>query len=91
MLHLLAYDIAFDKRLRRVARICEDYGIRVEKSVFECDLDEKDFATMWKRLSNAVQTEVDRVIDYPIGLLDRKCIRSLGNYQHREKPLTLVF
>ena len=46
MLHLIAYDIASDKRLRRVARICEDYGIRVEKSVFECDLSDGDFADL---------------------------------------------
>jgi hypothetical protein len=38
MLHLVAYDISDPKRLSRVARVCKDYGIRVEYSVFECDL-----------------------------------------------------
>ncbi len=91
MLHLVAYDIASDGRLRRVARICEDYGIRVEKSVFECDLKNEDFEDMWKRLSSIVNTDVDRVIDYPIGLIARGKIRELGECEHSKPVLTRVF
>ena len=91
MLHLIAYDIASGRRLRRVARICEDYGIRVEKSVFECDLSDGDFADLWTRLSETVCEEEDCVIDYPIGLIGRKRIRTLGECRHHERPLTLVF
>ncbi len=40
MLTLLAYDITNDKRLRQVARTCEEYRVRVQYSVFECRLDE---------------------------------------------------
>ena len=35
---LIAYDISEPKRLRRVAKTLEKYGIRIEKSVFTCDL-----------------------------------------------------
>ena len=35
---LIAYDISDPKRLRRVAKTLERYGIRIEKSVFTCDL-----------------------------------------------------
>ena len=91
MLHLVTYDIASGRRLRRVARICEDYGIRVEKSVFECDLSAEDFATMWSSLSNVMHVEDDCVIAYPIGMLDRKRIRSLGKSVYHTKPLTIVF
>lgn len=90
MLHLIAYDITSGRRLRRVARICEDYGIRVEKSVFECDLSDGDFAALWTRLCATVCEEEDRVIDYPIGLIGRKRIRTLGECRHHERPLTLV-
>lgn len=43
MLHLIAYDIAEPKRVRRIAEICEDYGTRVQYSLFECWLEEDDF------------------------------------------------
>ncbi|WP_022853921.1 CRISPR-associated endonuclease Cas2 [Thermodesulfatator atlanticus] len=36
--YLICYDIADDKRLRKVAKIMEDYGVRVLYSVFECFL-----------------------------------------------------
>ena len=36
---LIAYDISEPRRLRRVAKVLERYGIRIEKSVFTCDLE----------------------------------------------------
>lgn len=36
---LIAYDISDDRRLRRVAKVLKRYGIRIEKSVFTCDLE----------------------------------------------------
>ena len=47
MLHLVAYDVRKPKRLRYVAKICENYGLRVEYSVFECDLKEELFNALW--------------------------------------------
>lgn len=91
MLHLIAYDVASARRLRHVARICEDYGMRVEKSVFECDLDDESFIEMWCLLSEAIFPEEDRVIDYPIGLISREKIRELGHCVHNEPQLTRVF
>lgn len=78
MLHLIAYDIANDRRLRRVAAICEDFGCRIEKSVFECDLDDATYERFWGRLTAAINPDLDSVVDYPIGLLDRKRIVTLG-------------
>lgn len=78
MLHLIAYDIANPKRLRRVAKICEDYGIRVERSVFECDLSDTDMAAFWTRLCQTVDTREDCVVSYRIGAIDRRHIRRLG-------------
>jgi CRISPR-associated protein Cas2 len=44
MMVLITYDVSFDSedgktRLRRIAKICQDYGTRVQYSVFECDID----------------------------------------------------
>ena len=90
MLHVIVYDIASDKRLRRVARICEDYGFRMEKSVFECDLEDREFEKFWKRLSQSV-ADADMVIDYPIPQFCRGRIRVLGAPRRETPPPTLVF
>ena len=64
MLYLIAYDIADPKRLHRVATICEDYGLRVQNSLFECWLDERQFASLWTRLRETIVVSVDRIAAY---------------------------
>ena len=80
MLHLVAYDIS-SRRLKRVARICEDFGVRVEKSVFECDLETETFNKFWQRLENTIDPDIDSIIDYPISRADERRIQSLGRVQ----------
>lgn len=55
MLVLVCYDVntetkAGRRRLRRVAKVCESMGQRVQKSVFECQLDPALFETLERRL-----------------------------------------
>jgi len=55
---LVAYDVstaeaAGRRRLSRVARACKDYGVRVQKSVFECQVGQKD----WTRLRDRLLSE----------------------------------
>jgi CRISPR-associated protein Cas2 len=38
-MYVIAYDITDTKRLRKVAKYCESVGIRVQNSIFECDID----------------------------------------------------
>ena len=66
MLRLIAYDIADPKRLYRVARACEDFGVRVQKSLFECWLDEPQFAALWKRLDDLLEPATDRIVAYTL-------------------------
>ena len=72
MLSLVAYDITSPKRLARVARICEDYGVRVQYSLFECRLEEKEFAEFWLLLLNEIDESEDRLVAYKI---DAKCAK----------------
>lgn len=72
MVHLVAYDISDPGRLRRVARTCEDYGVRVELSVFECDLDEPVFEQFWKELNTLIDPEEDSLLAYRLCL---GCVR----------------
>lgn len=89
MLHIVAYDVVSDRRLRRVARICEDYGVRIEKSVFECDLDENEFERFWGRLVEVVE-DADYVVDYPVPRSCRDMIRVLGAARHEELTDVIV-
>lgn len=61
MLYLVAYDIADPRRLARVARACEDFGIRVQYSLFECHLDEEQFNDLWLRLLEEMDDTEDRL------------------------------
>ncbi|MCA9941717.1 MAG: CRISPR-associated endonuclease Cas2 [Anaerolineales bacterium] len=66
---VISYDISNDKRRRRIARIMEGYGYRVQYSVFECDLDAGKLAELQKRLTPLVNTrEWESVRIYPLTL-----------------------
>jgi len=72
MLTLVAYDISSPKRLVRVAKVCEDFGVRVQYSVFECRLEETEFLEFWNRLLLEIEDQEDRVVAYKI---DARCAR----------------
>lgn len=64
MLVLVCYDVSTEskagrRRLRRVARVCESTGQRVQKSVFECQLDVAKFEALERELL----TEIDPTMD----------------------------
>ncbi len=72
MLTLVAYDICDDKRLRAVARVCEDFGVRVQYSLFECRLEEGEFADLWLKLLEEIDEKHDRIVAYKV---DARCAR----------------
>lgn len=49
------------RRLRRVAQICKDYGQRVQKSVFECQVDLLKLEQMRKKLLKEVDLQLDNL------------------------------
>jgi CRISPR-associated protein Cas2 len=86
MLHIVAYDIAHPGRLRQVARLCEDFGTRVEKSLFQCDLNEAHFEELWRGLTSLINREEDAVVAYRVCQSCRHQTRSLGDFAHPDKP-----
>ena len=60
---LVTYDVAKDetgaRRLRRVSKACQDYGQRVQFSVFECVMD----PAVWVKLKNRLIDEIDPAKD----------------------------
>jgi len=66
---LVAYDVATDspegrKRLRRVAKICEAHGQRVQKSVFECIVNAAQFELLKHKLRQAMDEREDSLRIY---------------------------
>lgn len=76
---IVAYDIADPKRLNRVAKIIKDYGVRVQKSVFEVDVDRRRFQEMWLRVCAEIAPDVDGVKFFP---LCEKCAGTVENIGH---------
>ena len=63
---IVAYDVRTDeakgrKRLRRVAQVCKDFGQRVQKSVFECQVDDMKYEELRRRLLREINDEEDNL------------------------------
>ncbi|MEW6116221.1 MAG: CRISPR-associated endonuclease Cas2 [Nitrospirota bacterium] len=78
MFVIVSYDVATDaeggqRRLRRVARACKDYGQRVQYSVFECIVDPAQWTKLKERLISEIDQERDSLRFYYLG----------SNWKHR--------
>ena len=88
--YLVAYDIASPKRLRRVARVCEDYGVRIQKSIFECDLDGCTFKALWDALLDEIDPDEDYLAAYPLCRACCEKIRMAGAAGPRDEVAAWV-
>ncbi|MGD9157362.1 MAG: CRISPR-associated endonuclease Cas2 [Desulfobacteraceae bacterium] len=68
---IVAYDIADPRRLNRVAKVIKDYGVRVQKSIFEVKIKEKQFGEMKKQVEEIIEEKEDGVKYFP---LCEKCV-----------------
>lgn len=69
---LITYDVATSteggqKRLRRVAKVCLDFGQRVQFSVFECQVDPARYVQLKERLAKEIDPETDSLRFYNLG------------------------
>ncbi len=64
MYWVVAYDVVSDRRRQRLLSLLKDYGIPVQRSVVECDLDERRFKEMRERVLGAISRRVDKVNFY---------------------------
>ena len=90
MLSLVAYDIADPKRLHKIAKVCEDWGVRVQYSVFECRLEADAFDRFWAALREQIDEQQDRLVAYRICLNCAQDIRSAGAMIAAEKVVAYV-
>ncbi|MDR3567040.1 MAG: CRISPR-associated endonuclease Cas2 [Syntrophobacteraceae bacterium] len=69
------------KRLRRVAQVCKNYGQRVQKSVFECQVDEMKSEQMRRKLLKEVDLALDNLRIYRLTEPRDKHVESYGEIQ----------
>jgi CRISPR-associated protein Cas2 len=91
MLILVTYDVSTvekpgRRRLRRVAQACEDYGTRVQKSVFECQVGQTEWVQLKDRLLREIKTDEDSLRFYYLDETAKKKIEHHGV----EKPVDLT-
>ena len=60
-LYLIAYDIRHPARLRKLAKIVQDYGIRMQKSVFEAELLASELQNMMRRMKSIINPSEDGI------------------------------
>ncbi|CAA7622817.1 CRISPR-associated endonuclease Cas2 [Magnetospirillum sp. UT-4] len=90
MLVVVSYDVntedaAGRKRLRKVAKACQDYGQRVQFSVFECEVSPARWVELRARLLAIVDPSKDSLRFYNLGADGQRRVEHIGN----RKPLDL--
>ncbi len=82
MLVLVSYDVSTEKngqkRLRRVAKVCKNYGQRVQYSVFECVVDPTQWILMKQKLINEIESELDSLRFYFLGSNWKRKVEHVG-------------
>lgn len=83
MLVVITYDVnvsssAGKKRLRKVAKLCERYGLRVQNSVFEVLVDAAQLAKLKSDLASAIDSDQDSVRFYRLGNSYQNRIDTMG-------------
>ena len=72
MMILVTYDVSTSsdggiKRLRKVSKICQKYGQRVQNSVFECIVDSTQYVILKNELIDIIDTSSDSLRLYRLG------------------------
>ncbi len=96
MFVLVSYDVSTAdpkgaRRLRRVAKACQDYGQRVQFSVFECLVDPAQWVVLKRRLVDEIDQETDSLRFYYLGSNWRRRVEHIGAKKaiDQEGPLIL--
>jgi len=66
MVYMICYDIADPKRLRKTAKALENFGLRVQKSFFQCEISAKGMEELRNQILNEVDLKKDYFYIYPL-------------------------
>ncbi|WP_341328492.1 CRISPR-associated endonuclease Cas2 [Methylotuvimicrobium sp. KM2] len=95
MLILITYDVSTEtsegrRRLRRVAKTCLNYGQRVQKSVFECQVSTMEMARLKDQLLDIIDLDEDSLRIYRIIEPLDKNREEFGNSKATDFENTLI-
>ena len=96
MLILVTYDVntqdkAGRNRLRRVAKQCLNYGIRVQNSVFECVVDNAQYLMLRKKLMEEIDEEKDSLRFYNLGNRHKTKVEHIGAKPSLDVEGSMIF
>ncbi|MFQ5852034.1 MAG: CRISPR-associated endonuclease Cas2 [Candidatus Binatia bacterium] len=93
---LVAYDVATDsregrRRLRRVAQVCKNFGQRVQKSVFECSVNEMQLDRLRNHLLQVIEDKEDSLRIYRLVEPRERYVEAYGisRYVDFDDPLVV--
>lgn len=83
MMILVTYDVSFDdpggqRRLRHISKACLDHGVRVQYSVFECELEPDQWVRLKAKLLEIYNEETDSLRFYMLGKRWRGKVEHFG-------------
>ena len=86
MLIIVTYDVSTEtaagrKRLRRVAKVCERTGQRVQKSVFECSVNQMQYEDLERQLLAEIDERVDNLRLYRLTEPVELHVKEYGNFR----------
>ena len=95
MLVLITYDVRTDnaagrKRLAKIAKVCCNYGQRVQNSVFECDLDGMQYLSVKSKLLGILKEDEDSLRFYNLGDKYLRKIEHFGAKESYDPEGTLI-
>ena len=93
---LVTYDVNTEqeqgkKRLRRVAKVCVNYGQRVQNSVFECQMDATKCRQVKHILEDIIDKDVDSLRFYYLGDKYKNKVEHIGAKPGFDVTDTLIF
>jgi len=92
---LLTYDVNTEtregrRRLRQVAKLCLDYGQRVQWSVFECSVNDMQFDTLCSRAQSIIDPDLDSIRIYRLHGGHDKTVQVFGKDAYRDFSAPLI-
>lgn len=96
MLILVTYDVSVSstgglKRLRKVAKVCQNYGQRVQNSVFECIVDNSQYTKLKIELTELIDDELDSLRFYRLGDNYKTKVEHIGIKESIDVDSPLIF
>ncbi len=92
--YLVTYDIANDRRLKKVFKVCKNHGTHLQFSVFECDLNPRELVQLQRELKTLIKQDEDQVLFVSLGPAEGRgdrVISSLGlPYSKFDAPCYVV-